>query len=731
MPPAKVSLDEFLLALKSVSKHGDNWQAQCPAHDDARASLSVSVGRNGGIVLKCFAGCSFSQIAHALSFQPAQLCAPKNEFINKRVVKEYDYRDVDGSLRFRVCRFDPKDFRQCRPDPLRPDVWLWNMQGVKKIPYRLNEIAGKPVVYVVEGEKDADALWSVGLPATTNVGGAGKWRDSDSQALANAGIKRVILLPDNDAPGRQHMEQVAKHCKAAGLAILYLPLEGLAPKGDVFDWLRSHSRAELEAIVSSRLYVMPKGVAQAGDNGSIDRDDPGNAARWELTELGAAEAFVHRFASRMRYDHQRSRWLVWNCHHWQPDATLEVERLSGQHIREWRKEAIDLRDKELGDKIETFARSFESRGRFANMLRFAISRPEVLSVGHEWDADPWLLGCPNGILDLRTGLLRAGEQTDHVTLQVGADFETSATCPRWEQFLFDVFDGNEEMMTYIQRALGYSLTGDTKEQVFFLCVGTGSNGKSTFLSTIEYIWNHYAYTTSMATFTISPRGSENDFNLAELDGPRLILASETKTDAHFNETLLKNFTGGERINAQRKHGRPFVYKPVGKIWIAVNHQPSVKDTSTGFWRRMRVLRFPRTFAGSTADLGLMSTLRSEASGILSWAVRGCIDYIQNGIATPFSVLQDVENYKDTEDFLREFISECISTDDSEAEETSNSIYEAYVNYQNKNGVKSQFIPSRKSFGKTFSSRFNSRESNGKRIYKGVRILVSQKVDWYR
>lgn len=725
--PAPVTIDEVLLALQHVRKNGDNWNAQCPAHDDQRASLSVSVGRNGGIVFKCFAGCSFNDIAAALHFTPAQLCAPKQQARQPfpQIVHTYDYRNLDGSLVYQVCRFEPKDFRQRRPSP--GGGWLWNMTGVKRIPYRFNEVAGKETVYVTEGEKDVDNLWNIGVPATTNVGGAGKWRDAESIALAENGVKRVVLLPDNDAPGKEHMENVAKKCKAAGIAIMLLPLPDLPAKGDVSDWLKTHSRQELEALVATKLYVMPKGIAKPGDNAGLEPTDPHGAAAWSLSELGAAESFVHRYATKIRFDHQRERWLIWNCHHWRPDETMEIERLGGTHIREWRKEAIDIRDQALAEDIGSFVRSFEARGRFMNMLKFAVSRPEVVSDGTEWDRDPWLLGCPNGVVDLRTGQLRPGQHSDHVTLQVAPEFDANATCPQWERFIADVLDNDQDVIGYVQRALGYSLTGRTDQQEFYLCTGTGSNGKSTFLQTIEHVWNRYAYTTSMATFTISPRGAESDFNLAELDGPRVIMASETKTDSRFNEQLLKNFTGGERINAQRKHGHPFVYNPVGKIWIGVNNKPTVKDDSIGFWRRMRVINFPRTFQGTAANLALGDRLREEAPGILMWAIRGCLDFQQAGMQTPHSVREAVEDYKDSEDALRDFIAECLITLDPTAEESFPSIYEAYVAYQQRQGVRAQFVQSRKSFGKAFAGRFQSRESNGRRIFIGVRLTSVAKM----
>src|SRR5262245_621653 len=201
MGDARLSLDEILLSLKGVKRSGDQYQAQCPAHEDRTASLSVTRGANGGVLLKCFAGCAFDRIIAALGFSSQQLSAPKSQsFGGKRtLICTYDYKDAAGVLRYQVLRYSEngrKTFVQRQPDGAGD--WIWKMRGVKLLPNRLNELKECATVYIVEGEKDADNLWRVGLPATTNTAGAGKWRDSYSDTLKSVGVQRAILLPDND-----------------------------------------------------------------------------------------------------------------------------------------------------------------------------------------------------------------------------------------------------------------------------------------------------------------------------------------------------------------------------------------------------------------------------------------------------------------------------------------------------------------------------------------------------
>lgn len=719
MGDARLSIDEILLKLKDVRKSGSGWVAKCPSHEDHTASLSVSEGREGRILFKCFAHCTFQQIREALGLSISDLM-PKNNghtpFPQPAAV--YQYRDLDGKVRYEVVRYNEpkKKFLQRQPSPGGP---LWHLKGIKKLPYRLPELRGHLTVYIVEGEKDADTLWRIGLPATTNSGGGGKskWSNAESEMLVALGVIKVIILPDNDDTGRQHAEDVAAQMKAHRISWTIVALPELSLHGDVSDWIAAgHTRVDLEHLVATTPYI----VRAAGiDTTPPPVNDPHGAGRWELTDAGAAEALTARLRDTLRFDFRHDRWLLWNHHHWRPDNVRGVERLALDHFRLWRKQALDIRDEDLREEVQKYARGCENSARFENVLKRARPMDGIASAGHEWDQDDFLFGCPNGVIDLHTGTLRDGKPSDHITLQSNVTYQPDALAPEWERFLADIFDGDREVVGFVQRALGFSLTGKMEPAVFFMCIGHGSNGKSTFLNAVNHVWGRYAYTTSMATFTVSATGAENDFNLAELDGPRLVVASEAKIGSTFNEQLLKNYTGGEKVNAQRKHGRPFEFQPKGKIWMGLNHQPAVKDDSHGFWRRMQVITFPRTFEGSSVDLKLAEKLRAEGPGILAWAIRGCLRWQEEGLNPPLSVQLKVEEYKDEEDPNREFLVECVDFSEADAEESMHELYTSYTAFCTKTGRK--FTQSRKSFGKYLSRKFEKRESNGKVIYRGVRL----------
>jgi len=234
-----------LAKLSGVAGNKRGWHAKCPAHDDQHASLTVTAGRDGRVLLKCFAGCAFPAIVAALGLDLRDLFPPRESSAGAEAV--YDYLDAQRQLRFQVVRFPGKQFRQRRPDGA--GGWIWNVDGVPRLLYRLPDLQGHHAVLVVEGEKDVETVRQQGLPATTNAGGAGKWHEEHTRQLLAAGCHRVAILPDNDPPGVNHARLVARHCHDAGLLVKVLPLDGLSRGGDVSEYLRTHTRDDLRAAI--------------------------------------------------------------------------------------------------------------------------------------------------------------------------------------------------------------------------------------------------------------------------------------------------------------------------------------------------------------------------------------------------------------------------------------------------------------------------------------------------
>lgn len=241
-------VQRLLDRLQKVQAHANGWEALCPAHDDHRRSLSIGVGRDGRALLKCQANCSTDAVLTALNLSKSDLFVDSRSNSNgnsKPVVKVYDYRDSAGNLRFQVVRYDPKDFKQRRPSSAGD--YIWNMKGVEKVLYRLpgvlEAVKRSDVVYVVEGEKAADELVRLGCCATCTAGGAGKWDRTPSAREVLRGAM-VVVLPDNDEPGRQHAVQVVASLQGVAASVVPLSLPGLPVKGDVFDWIEAGGTRE-------------------------------------------------------------------------------------------------------------------------------------------------------------------------------------------------------------------------------------------------------------------------------------------------------------------------------------------------------------------------------------------------------------------------------------------------------------------------------------------------------
>lgn len=240
-------VSRVLSLLTGVKKSGKGFSAQCPAHPDKHQSLSVGEGEGGRVLFHCHSGCEYRAVLTALGLVERDLFPETNGRASSaapRIIAAYDYRDEKSVLLYQVLRYQPKDFRQRRPGD--NGGWEWNLNGVRRVLYRLPELKGRPAIFVTEGEKDTVRLWGLGLPATTNAGGAGKWRDEYAGQLTAAGVKRVAIIPDNDEPGEKHALDVARSCLRAGIRVRVLRLAGLPPKGDVSDWLDAgHPKDEL------------------------------------------------------------------------------------------------------------------------------------------------------------------------------------------------------------------------------------------------------------------------------------------------------------------------------------------------------------------------------------------------------------------------------------------------------------------------------------------------------
>lgn len=399
------------------------------------------------------------------------------------------------------------------------------------------------------------------------------------------------------------------------------------------------------------------------------------AAAYPRTDLGNTDYFIDTFDEVLRFDQSRRRWLIWRGHRWEPDILLRAEEAAQSAARKRLIEAVRMpmgQGKDPNGNIDpaTKARddavrwALQSEGRFRIESVVALAQKSSrisVQTASGWDSDPWLMGVPNGVLDLRTGKLRAGRQDDHITKQAGVRFDPAAKCPRWEQFIREVLSHDDELVTFFRRAIGYTLTGDLREDCWFGCHGSGSNGKSTLFRVLHRILGEYSY---VAPFSLVERGqgTRRDFDIAYLQNMRFVMASETREGGVWDEERLKRLSGGDPLHAEIKHGAEFEFMPSHKLWFMFNHQPRVRDHSTGFWRRVRLIPFETKFEGSNRDPQLDEKLDRELSGILTWAVNASMEWQKFGLTLPEAVRAASTRYELDEDPLSEFIEKHLRLD---------------------------------------------------------------------
>lgn len=438
----------------------------------------------------------------------------------------------------------------------------------------------------------------------------------------------------------------------------------------------------------------------------------GPSRLYEKSDLGNSQFFADHYCDRIRYDHTRERWFVWSGHWWMEDpAGIVVE---------YAKDAIQLRlDKANEDdyKESLWCKRSQSRGHIEAMMGLARSDPRIAVVGTDWNRDPWMLGVENGVVDLRTGELLPGKREDKITLHCEVVYDPAAKAPRWEQFVREVFRNDEGLISFVHRALGYSISGQTSEEVWFLCWGQGANGKSTLLRTLREMMGGYGYNVPFTTFEVSP-SQQIPADIAGMAGKRFVTAVESAEGHRLNEARVKNLTGADPVTARFLYGNFFEFLPNHKLWLATNHRPRVHDDSLAFWRRVRLIPFNAMFQGAAEEKGLHERLKSESAGILNWLIAGCAAWRKDGLDPPSAVIAATKEYREDSDPLAEFVEERCAL---EGEIGATALMQAYRDWCDERKMPDKERLSTTSFGRRMSERFPRKHTSKGRVYQGIRL----------
>jgi putative DNA primase/helicase len=532
---------------------------------------------------------------------------------------------------------------------------------------------------------------------------------SAMQAVHRPGAAIDVVLLKHTLSDRQELEKLGGAGYLADLA------EGVLNPANVECYI------ELVRETGERRRAIVEGQALTAGEG-LALSPAAELLLADCTDTGNGGIIASLYGDRLRYDHRQDAWLVWRQHWWETDPDGEHVRLAVQ-AAQWRyHRAAQLSDAAVAKRVAQWAITSKGASRITAALTLATSMPPIADRGEGWDADPWLFSLANGVIDLRKGELRAGCREDRITKHSPVSFDSRAACPRWEQFLDEVFGGGAELIGFIRRAVGYSLTGDTSEQCFFVLHGRGANGKSALLAVLRHIFGPYAFDPGFSAFEEARGYPPHPEQVAELAGRRFITASETRENSHLNEQRLKALSHGDTTSAAFKYGRRFEVKPQGKIWLALNHKPRVSDDSLGFWRSVRLIPFERQFLGQDADTDLANKLIAEAPGILAWAVRGCIEWQTEGLGLSEAVLKATEGYQLESDPLGDFLAARCTIGPAFTCQAGQ-LYREYGDWAKAEGIRDRDTLSCQAFGRRLGERFaKGREGAGRQLhYYGIGV----------
>lgn len=438
------------------------------------------------------------------------------------------------------------------------------------------------------------------------------------------------------------------------------------------------------------------------------------------TDLGNAKRLVAQHNEKIRFCFAWKKWLIWDGKAWHVDNDGQILRLAKDVVKRIYEEASTITDTQQRQSIAKWAVSSESEHRLNAMVSLAQSEPGIPVSPRELDTDSYLFNCLNGTIDLQTGKLKPHDLKDFITKIVPVEYAPDAECPQWIDFLETIFNWNYDIIQFIQRAVGYSLTGDISEQCIFLLNGSGCNGKSTFVDGVSLLFGDYAQAADFETFLVKKNETiRND--IARMTGKRFISAIEAEGERRLAEVLVKQLTGGDTITARFLFGEYFDFRPTFKIWLAANHKPNIKGTDYAIWRRIRLIPFNVTIPDENRiqQSKLLSDFKNELPGILTWAVQGCLEWQKNGLKTPEEVKNATNGYREELDGIGTFLKECCILT-SEVRTKSGDLYETYRKWCVDNG---EFVIGNRHFGRRLSEKgFQNQQSNGN-WWKGIGLKV--------
>jgi putative DNA primase/helicase len=545
-------------------------------------------------------------------------------------------------------------------DPVRwsslrnPESGAWSAYGV------VSQGAGHSAVVIAEGPGDALTAVATGYDVVTIPGASRAHSPAVRHAVAAVvGERTAILCGDRDAAGTTFVTQLADGLAGAGVAVRVLAVPDAVPGKDLTDWRADVGPAAFPAAFHAALAAAsapsqnlpPAGPAVPATSGPPPRDP-------EHTDLGNACRVRDGYDGLIRWSPALG-FLVWNGYVWRVGADVAVRTAIQDNAFALIAEGRRLQG--IGHPTAAAVLKWGKTSAASHSLDGVFKTLQALD-GVPLDADsldchPELLPCLNGTVNLETGILKPPDPTDLLTQSVEFEYNPKAKATRWELFLTECFPDNPAIIEYLQRLVGYGITGYTREQCFVLLYGSGANGKSIFTSALHHVFRRLTADTDVKTFIQNRHGVASSAptpDLAQLRGARLCLTSESEHGDRLAEALLKRVTGGDPIVARHLQREPMTFLPAFLLMLSTNGLPDVRGHDEGIWRRIRVVHWEQTFGPDRRDNRLGEKLQTEAEGILAWAVAGAQRWAATDLGSPLEVAQAVSEYRAESDALAGF-----------------------------------------------------------------------------
>lgn len=472
---------------------------------------------------------------------------------------------------------------------------------------------------------------------------------------------------------------------------------------------------------------------------------------------GALFAALHR--GKFIYNKTSGAWFAWRGHYWDFDVMGEsqraVEEVAVRYLTaadELTEKIVDARKNDKKDLARGLKSQQEDYKKRVKRLRSVSGAQNCLNWGHhvegalsirgeEFDRNPWLLACRNGVIELNTGRFRDGRPGDSLTKAALHDWQgEDQPAVNWEKFLNDVFGGDQELISYLQRVFGYALIGAVKEHIFLVLHGEGRNGKSTLIETLKYVLGDLAQPIP-GELLLDQKNARSSAapspDIMALKGLRLAFASETDDNRRFSATQVKRLSGGDYLTGRNPHDKyATTFEPTHLLCLLTNHLPHAAGDDFAFWQRLHLVPFKYKFVDHPKgenelprDKELTEKLKAEAPGILAWMVRGCIEWQRQGINPPLSVRAATEQYRFNEDVLAEFIeARCYAPEETKDDRTQfKDLYEAFAEWYEAHIGDAKYCPKKKKFSQLVEKRFKKEKAGGVIWFYGLSLMPKTEI----